>query len=66
MVHARVLDAFYDDLRRYGNAKAASRARARAKAEAIARGEDPSKALATAQPTARDQRLSANRVRDVT
>jgi integrase len=64
-VNARVLDAFYDDLRRYGNAKAASRARARAKAEAIARGEDPSKAAATAQPAADDQRLSANRVRDV-
>lgn len=64
-VNARVLDAFYDDLRRYGNAKAASRARARAKAEAIARGEDPSKAAATAQPAASDQRLSANRVRDV-
>jgi integrase len=64
-INARVLDAFYDDLRRYGNAKAASRARARAKAEAIARGEDPSKAAATAQPTASDQRLSANRVRDV-
>jgi integrase len=59
------LDAFYDDLRRYGNAKAASRARARAKAEAIARGEDPSKAAATAQPAASDQRLSPNRVRDV-
>jgi integrase len=64
-VNARVLDAFYDDLRRYGNAKAASRARARAKAEAIARGEDPSTAAATARPTASDQRLSANRVRDV-
>jgi integrase len=58
-----MLDAFYDDLRRYGNAKAASRARA--KAEAVARGEDPSKAVASAQPTASDQRLSANRVRDV-
>jgi integrase len=64
-VNARVLDAFYDELRRYGNAKAASRARARAKAEAVARGEDPSKAAATAQPAAGDQRLSANRVRDV-
>jgi integrase len=64
-VNARVLDAFYDDLRRYGNAKAASRARARAKAEAVARGEDPDKAAATAKPTASDQRLSANRVRDV-
>ncbi len=64
-VNARALDAFYDDLRRYGNAKAASRARARAKAEAIARGEDPSTAAATAKPTASDQRLSANRVRDV-
>jgi len=64
-VNARVLDAFYDDLRRYGNARAASRARARAKAEALARGEDPSTAAATAQPTASDQRLSANRVRDV-
>jgi integrase len=64
-VNARVLDVFYDDLRRYGNAKAASRARARAKAEAIASGEDPSKAAATAQPAAGDQRLSANRVRDV-
>jgi len=65
MVNARVLDAFYDDLRRFGNANAASRARARAKAEAIARGEDSSTAAATAQPTASDQRLSANRVRDV-
>jgi integrase len=64
-INARVLDAFYDDLQRYGNAKAASRARARAKAEAIDRGEDPSKADAAAQPTASDQRLSANRVRDV-
>jgi hypothetical protein len=64
-VNARVLDAFYDDLRRYGNAKAASRARARAKADAIARGQDPSTAAATAQPSASDQRLSANRVRDV-
>ena len=60
-VNARVLDAFYDDLRRYGNAKAAARARA----EAVARREDPSRAAATAQPTASDQRLSANRVRDV-
>ena len=64
-VNARVLDAFYDDLRRYGNAKAASRARARAKTEAIAKGEDPRRAAATAKPTASDQRLSANRVRDV-
>jgi integrase len=64
-INARVLDAFYDDLRRYGNAKAASRARARAKAEATARGEDPSTVAATAKPTASDQRLSANRVRDV-
>ncbi len=64
-VNARVLDAFYDDLRRYGNARAGARARARARAEAIARGEDPSKAAATAQPTVSDQRLSANRVRDV-
>jgi len=64
-VNARVLDAFYDDLRRYGNAKAASRARARARAEAAARGEDSSTAAATPQPTASDQRLSANRVRDV-
>jgi integrase len=64
-INARVLDAFYDDLRRYGNAKAASRAKARAKAEAIASGEDPSRAAATAKPTASDQRLSANRVRDV-
>jgi hypothetical protein len=64
-VNARVLDAFYDDLRRYGNAKAASRATSRAKAEAIARGEDPSAVVATAQPTASEQRLSANRVRDV-
>jgi integrase len=64
-VNARVLDAFYDDLRRYGNAKAAARARARARAEAIARGEDPGKAAARVQPTASDQRLSANRVRDV-
>jgi integrase len=64
-VNARALDAFYDDLRRYGNAKAASRARARAKAEALAKGEDPSRAAATARPTASDQRLSANRVRDV-
>jgi integrase len=65
MVNASVLDAFYDDLRRYGNAKAASRARARAKAEAIAKGEHPSMAAARTQPTASDQRLSANRVRDV-
>jgi len=64
-VNARVLDAFYDDLRRYGNAKAGARASARARAEAVARGADPSKAAATAQPTASDQRLSANRVRDV-
>jgi integrase len=65
MVNARVLDAFYDDLRRYGNAKAGSRARARATAEAVTRGEDPSKAAAAARPSASDQRLSANRVRDV-
>jgi integrase len=64
-VNARVLDAFYDDLRRYGNAKAGARAVARARAEAAARGEDPDKAAATAQPSASDQRLSANRVRDV-
>jgi integrase len=64
-ISARVLDTFYDDLQRYGNAKAASRARARARAEAIARGEDPSTVAATAKPTASDQRLSANRVRDV-
>jgi hypothetical protein len=65
MVNARVLDAFYDGLRRFGNANAASRARARATTETIARGEDPSTAAATAQPTASDQRLRANRVRDV-
>jgi hypothetical protein len=59
------LPTTYDELRRYGNAKAASRAQARAKAEAIARGEEPGKAAATAQPAAGDQRLSANRVRDV-
>ena len=64
-VNARVLDAFYDDLRRYGKAKAAARARARARAEAAAMGEDPDKAAAAAQPSASDQRLSANRVRDV-
>jgi integrase len=64
-VNARALDAFYDDLRRSGNAKAAALARARARAEAVARGEDPSTAAAQAQPTASDQRLSANRVRDV-
>jgi integrase len=64
-INARMLDAFYDDLRRYGNAKAASRARARTRAAAIAMGEDPSKAAAAARPTASDQRLSANRVRDV-
>jgi hypothetical protein len=64
-VNARVLDALYDDLRRYGNAKAAARARARAKAEAVASGEDPDKAAAAVQPSASDQRLSANRVRDV-
>jgi integrase len=64
-INARVLDAFYDDLRRFGNAKAASRARARAKAEVIAKGENPGTAAATARPTATDQRLSANRVRDV-
>src|SRR5512132_1717144 len=64
-VNARVLDAFYDDLRRYGNAKAAARARARARTEAAATGEDPSTVAATAKPTASDRRLSANRVRDV-
>ena len=57
-INARVLDAFYVDLRRRGNAMAGARA------EAIARGEDPS-AAATAKPTASDRRLSANRVRDV-
>jgi hypothetical protein len=51
-----VLDVFYDDLRRYGNAKAAARARA----EAAARGKDLDKATAAAQPSASDQRLSAN------
>jgi integrase len=64
-VNARVLDTFYDDLRRYGNAKAGARARARAKAEAVAKGEDPGKAAAAAHPSASDRRLSANRVRDV-
>jgi integrase len=64
-VNARVLDAFYDDLRRYGNAKGAARARARARAEAAARGADPDKAAAAAQPSASEQRLSGNRVRDV-
>jgi len=64
-VNTRVLDSFYDDLRRSGNAKAAARARARARAEAAARGEDPDKAAATAKPTASEQRLGANRVRDV-
>jgi integrase len=64
-INARMLDAFYYDLRRYGNAKAASRARARTRAAAIAMGEDPSKAAAAARPTASDQWLSANRVRDV-
>ena len=60
-VNTGVLDAFYDDLRRSGNAKAAARARARARAEAAARGEDPDKAAAAARPTASDQRLGANR-----
>jgi len=64
-VNTGVLDAFYDDLRRSGNAKAAARARARARAEAAARGEDPDKAAAAARPTASDQRLGANRVRDI-
>jgi integrase len=64
-INPRVLDAFYDDLRRGGNTKAAARARARAKAAALTRGEDPSTAAVTAQPTASDRRLSANRVRDV-
>jgi integrase len=64
-INARVLDAFYDDLRHYGNAKAAARARARARAEAAARGKDPDKAAAAARTSASDQRLSANRVRDV-
>jgi integrase len=63
-INARVLDAFYDDLRQGGNAKASVRARVRARAEASARGEDPSTAV-TAKPTASDRRLSANRVRDV-
>ena len=40
-VNARVFDAFYDDLRRGGNAMAGARARARARSEAIARGESP-------------------------
>jgi integrase len=64
-INARVLDAFYDDLRRYGNAKAAATARARARAEAVAKGKDPNKAAAAALPGASDHRLSANRVRDV-
>jgi integrase len=64
-VNARVLDTFYDDLRRHGNAKAAARARARARADAAARGDDANQAAATAKPTANDQRLGANRVRDV-
>lgn len=63
-INARMLDAFYDDLRRGGNAMAAARARARARAEALSRGEDLSTA-ATTQPTPSDRRLSANRVRDV-
>jgi integrase len=64
-VNARMLDTFYDDLRRDGNAKAGARARARARSQATARGEDPTKVVATAQPTASDRRLSPNRVRDV-
>jgi integrase len=60
-----MLDAFYDDLRRDGNAKASARARARARSQAVASGEDPTKVVATAQPTGADRRLSANRVRDV-
>jgi integrase len=36
-INPRVLDAFYDDLRRGGNTKAAARARARAKAAALTR-----------------------------
>jgi integrase len=64
-INARVLDAFYDDLRQHGNAKAAARARARARADAAALGENPDQAAATAKPTAKEQRLGANRVRDV-
>ncbi|HKE98171.1 MAG TPA: tyrosine-type recombinase/integrase [Actinomycetes bacterium] len=64
-INARVLDAFYDELRRNGNAKAGTRARARARAEAAARGDDPDKAATKAQPAAGDRRLSPNRVRDV-
>jgi integrase len=58
-----VLDAYYEQLRKSGNAKAASRARARARAAALAGDDDP--AAAAAKPTAAEKRLSANRVRDV-
>ncbi len=64
-INARVLDTFYDDLRRGGNAKAQARAQARAKAEAVGRGEDPHNLVLKARPSASDRRLSANRVRDV-
>jgi len=63
----RVLDAFYDQLRERGNAKAAIRARQRARAATAASGEDLTVDLtvAAATPTASDRRLSAARVRDV-
>jgi hypothetical protein len=59
---ARTLDAFYDALRRRGNAKAARAARARAQAAAEVARVDPAPVVAA--PTAEEQRLSASRVHD--
>ena len=64
-INARVLDAFYDDLRQHGNAKAAARARARARARRGRPGREPGPGGRHGQPTAKEQRLGANRVRDV-
>jgi integrase len=58
-------NAFYQELRRGGNAKAARQARARTRAEAGAQGLGQGEAEATATPTAAEKRLSASRVHDV-
>ncbi len=64
-IDAPTLDAFYQELRRGGNAKAGRQARARARAQADAQGLGQGDAEATATPTAAEKRLSASRVHDV-
>jgi integrase len=64
-IDVRTLDAFYQELRRGGNAKAERQAKARVRTEATAQGRNLAEAESKAKPTAAEKRLSASRVHDV-